>query len=297
MQERSASRTVRPRDTLFARVVDLGDRAILAGCHPRSLPPREGDLARRFARKALRVRAKTISRAKLREATADATLLPGWQELVRAVDSRPPPRLQNTDGEDLLLTVDRFEVTPGRTDEVIAGLLDLPDATRDDDGGRRAEISFVREGNAKGLLPTTLVGRADVVGHVLRLESNSVERADRLRRVVEQRLGPSLAFRVREHADPVAHLGAGGQRPGPGEPVPPEVLEVVREMQAEHYRRWLDEAIPALGGLTPREAATRKGAPREALRLLLAELEHAEAGQPAASRFDVASLRRELGVD
>jgi hypothetical protein len=29
--------------------------------------------------------------------------------------------------------------------------------------------------------------------------------------------------------------------------MPPEVLEVVKRMQAEHYRRWLDEEIPALG--------------------------------------------------
>lgn len=297
VQERSASRTVRARDALLTRVVNLGDRAILAGCHPRSLPPREGDLARQFARKALRTRAKTVSRAKLREATADGTLMQGWQELVRAVDARPPPRLQNTDGDDLLLTVDRFEVDPGKAEDVISGLLDLPDARRDDDGGPSAEISFVREGNAKGLLPTTLVGRAVVEGNVLRLESNSVERADRLRRLIEQRLGESITFRVREHTDPVAHLGAAMTAARKDAPMPPEALEVVRRMQAEHYRRWLDEAVPALGGLTPREAARREGAPRDALRLLLAEIEHAEAGRPAAARFDVAGLRRDLGID
>jgi hypothetical protein len=79
--------------------------------------------------------------------------------------------------------------------------------------------------------------------------------------------------------------------------MPPEVLEVMKRMQAEHYRKWVDDAIPALGGLTPRAAAQRQGAPREALTLLLAELEHAEASQPPAQRFDVAALRRELGVD
>ncbi len=54
---------------------------------------------------------------------------------------------------------------------------------------------------------------------------------------------------------------------------------------------------PALGGLTPREAAGRKGAPRKALDLLLAELEHHEAGQPKAQRFDVSVLRRALGLE
>jgi hypothetical protein len=297
VQERAASRTVRPRDTIYARVVDLGDRAILGGCHLRSLPPREGDLARRYARKALRARGKTVSHAKLREATAEGILLDGWQELVRALDERPPPRLQNTDGEDLLLTVDRFEIATERRDQVIAGLLALPDARREDEDGPSVEITFVREGNAKGLLPTTLIGRATVEGDRLRLESNSIERADRLRHLVEKRLGSDVTFRVREHSDPVAHLSKGNAPSTPEAPMPPEVLEVVRKMQAEHYRRWLDDAIPALSGLTPREAARRPGKSREALRLILAEIEHAEAGQPLESRYDVTELRRELGVD
>jgi hypothetical protein len=300
VEEKSASRTVRPRDVLLTRVVDLGNRSILAGCHLRSLPPREGEEARRRLRSALRVRAAKVPAGKLRAATADGTLFRVWQEIVDAGDARPPPRLQNTDGEDFILTVDRFDVAAGKADEVVAGLLDLPDAQRDegeDDGA--VTVSVVKEGNAKGVLPTTLIGRAVVEGGLLRLETNSMQRADRLRGLVAERLGALVTFRIREHADPVAHLSEGaerGVRPAPSEPMPPEVLEVVKRMQAEHYQRWLDEEIPALGGLTPREAAKRKGAPRKSLDLLLAEIEHAEAGQPKQQRFDVSALRRELGV-
>jgi hypothetical protein len=300
VEEKSASRTVRPRDVLLTRVIDLEDRSILAGCHLRSLPPREGDEARRRLRSALRVRAAKVPPAKLREATADGTLFRIWQEIVDAGDARPPPRLQNTDGEDFILTVDRFDIAAGKAAEVVAELLDLPDAQRDegeDDGA--VTVSFVRAGNAKGELPTTLIGRAVVEGGLLRLETNSRERADRLRALIGDQLGALVSFRIREHNDPVAHLGEGSARgapPAPPESMPPEVLEVVKRMQAEHYRSWLDEEIPALGGLTPREAAKRKGAPRKSLELLLAEIEHAEAGQPEQQRFDVSVLRRELGV-
>jgi hypothetical protein len=144
------------------------------------------------------------------------------------------------------------------------------------------------------------VGRATLKGRSLRLETNSQERADRLRSLVAERLGPLVSFRIRDHADPMAGIGKGRERvdqPPPPGPMPPEVLEVVKRMQAEHYQRWLDEAIPALDGLTPRQAAGRKGKPRQRLELLLAEIEHAEAGQPHAQRFDVAVLRRELGLD
>jgi len=300
VEEKSASRTVRPRDVLLTRVVDLGDRSILAGCHLRSLPPREGVEARRRLRSALRVRAAKVPAGKLREATADGTLFRIWQEIVDAGDARPPPRLQNTDGEDFILTVDRFDVATGKAEEVVAGLLDLPDAQRDegeDDGA--VTISFVREGNVKGVLPTTLIGRAILEGGLLRLETNSKKRADRLRRLVAERLGALVSFRIREHADPVARLAEGVEREArrtPSGPMPPEVLEVVKRMQAEHHQRWLDEEIPALGGLTPREAAKRKGAPRKRLELLLAEIEHAEAGQPEQQRFDVSVLRRALGT-
>lgn len=239
---------------------------------------------------------------RLREASADVVLFEIWQEVVAACDARPPPRLQDTDGEDFILTVDRFDVVPGKGEELLAGLLALPDARREEGEGGGDEgvtVEFVKMGNAKGVLPTTLVGRAILQGGALRLETNSRERADRLRALVVGRLGASVRLRVREHSDPTSSAGRPGGRPVPAaaaEPVPPEVLEVVRRMQTEHYQRWLDEAIPALGGLTPRQAAERKGARRKRLDLLLAELEHHEAGQPEAQRFDVGILRRALGL-
>ena len=243
VEEKSASRTVRPRDVLLTRVVDLGNRSILAGCHLRSLPPREGEEARRRLRSALRVRAAKVPAGKVREATADGTVFRIWQEIVDAGDARPPPRLQNTDGEDFVLTVDRFDVAAGKADEVVAALLRLPDAQRDegeDDGA--VTVSFVKEGNAKGVLPTTLTGRAILEGGLLRLETNSMQRADRLRGLVAERLGALVSFRIREHADPVAHLAeaaARGARPAPSEPMPPEVLEVVKRA---------GRALPALAG-------------------------------------------------
>lgn len=78
--------------------------------------------------------------------------------------------------------------------------------------------------------------------------------------------------------------------------------EIARQAQA----RWLDDRIPALGGLTPREAAADPTR-REQLERLLDEFEAADerlrqlsagheglAGGPIT--YDVAELRRELGL-
>jgi hypothetical protein len=300
VEEKSASRTARAREVVVARVVEVGDRAFLAGCHPRPLPPRAADEARRRLRAELRVRAAKVPAAKLRQATADGTIFRVWQETVAELAARPLPRLQNTDGEDLLLTVDRFDLAAGGAGEARRRLLEIPGAeAADGEADETAAIAFSKPGNARsGMLPTTLVGRALLGGGTLKLETNSRERADRLRSLVEERLGPLVTFRVREHMDPVAQLSGREGRPvHPAEPPPAEVLEVMRRLQTEHYRRWLDESIPALGGLTPREAARRKGAPRRELDVLLAEMEHGEAGRPEAGRVDVAGLRRELGLE
>lgn len=298
VEEKAASRTLTPREIVLGRVPDLGSRAILAGCHPQPLLPRDGAAAVELARRALHVRTKRVPTEKLHAATAAGDLFRIWQDAVDAVRARPLPHLQNTDGEDLLLTVDRFVVPPDKAAEIIQRLLELPGACREEQEGPATAVNFVREGNAKGLFPTTHIGRATIEDGTLRLESNSVERADRLRQLVEARLGSLVTFRVREHADPVAQLQAGGPQRQRGEapPMPPEVMEALKAMEAEHHRRWLDESIPALGGLTPREAAKRKGGPRKALDLLLAEIEHAEATRPPEQRFDVGELRRALGL-
>jgi hypothetical protein len=77
--------------------------------------------------------------------------------------------------------------------------------------------------------------------------------------------------------------------------MPPEALDAVREFRQRHMRSWLDDKIPALGGLTPREAARIPKA-RHALELLIKDIERAEARLPAPERIDVLHLRTELGM-
>jgi hypothetical protein len=74
------------------------------------------------------------------------------------------------------------------------------------------------------------------------------------------------------------------------------------ELARQAQTRWLDESVPALGGLTPREAAADPTR-REQLERLLDEFDRmderfrAGSGDLQAISYDVAELRRELGVD
>ncbi len=85
--------------------------------------------------------------------------------------------------------------------------------------------------------------------------------------------------------------------PGVPAPEPPEVANpIIREVKERHYAGWVDEALPALQGRSPREAVhTADG--RRAVHVLLREIEQLEATLEPGARFDVSILRRELGFE
>jgi hypothetical protein len=238
-----------------------------------------------------------VPRDKLLEAAADGRLLGLWQTAALAMERRPLPELRNTDGERLLLTTDHYTVSPGSAPEVRARLSAISGAQVDEEAGSVARIAFTRPGHTmSSALENTIVGAAEIDGAALRLSTNSVERADALRAIVTQACAGLVTFRAREHADPEAVLRRGGLGSGGEGEEPPELQAMVRAVKEKHYQARLDERIPALGGLTPRQAASGKAKDRQALALLVAEIENHEARLPEGQRFDVVGLRRELGL-
>jgi hypothetical protein len=76
------------------------------------------------------------------------------------------------------------------------------------------------------------------------------------------------------------------------------------ELARQARTRWLDEHIPALGGLTPRQAANDPTR-REQLERLLADIDHQQPNTPGsggaggfmAIDYNTPELRTELGLD
>ena len=66
-------------------------------------------------------------------------------------------------------------------------------------------------------------------------------------------------------------------------------------MMREREDAWLDEAIPALAGMTPRQALTDPTR-REDLIALLNEFDRLSKNAAPGSTFDVARLRSALGL-
>jgi hypothetical protein len=179
------------------------------------------------------------------------------------------PRLANTDGEEMVITRVVFDVLDR---EHLVEALDRAEGIERDEGER--EMWRWSGKNLKG--EAVSLGLLRLGDQSLSLEANSVARGERGRAMVESAAGAALRHRGTTHEDMQRSVGErlrsgdNGAEPDGGSEIPPEIQEaLVLDHQARHYRRWLDEPVPALDDRTPRAAA--KDA---ALRPRLVELLH-----------------------
>ena len=153
------------------------------------------------------------------------------------------------------------------------------------------------------LLPdgSILLATVELEGDSLRVETNSRQRAGRARALLDPVIGPFVAEpvveakTVEEMMDSPAAKGELPQLPGVS---PEEERKFVHESLDRHYRAVLDQPVPALGDVSPRDSAkTTDG--RERLVGWLKGLENANAqleSDPAIASYDVSWLWEELGV-
>lgn len=275
--ERSASQSLNRWDILGARLVPVGEEWQLSGAAypiPRDeLPGLKADL-------------RAAKRAGDRPS---APIITCW---LRSITTPPPPLPRLVDagsGEPLLLVTDHYDVTDW--EELVAALARQPDVEgdRENGWGWLEEVEGQAFRRSKLALNPGKANRLEVFARTLRrAEEGSVW----LRQVA----GQTLTYRTREIADPIATLQ---QRPPGGEkPAPPATIPLPPEIHREVYRRWPEQPIPALGGLTPREAIrTRAG--RLQVVELLKEYEQLEERSARASGHQPASFRflwDELGI-
>jgi hypothetical protein len=136
----------------------------------------------------------------------------------------------------------------------------------------------------------------------LELNCTSPERLAAGKALLMEVLGELVVWcsdRVRSPEE-MLELAEGVAAEGRETDVPPEVaLELQRQMMDEHGRKWLETPIPALGGMTPREAARTAEGQAELIELLKA-IEYMETvrGQaPDQIPYDWTWLLDELGLE
>jgi hypothetical protein len=299
VQEILGTETLVKRDCILARVVELDEAAVLGGTHPRPLPPTEAAEIVRRARGRLR-RKRAVPPDRLRDEKLGRYLIRLWEDAVVELESRwsKPPELRNTDREPLILTTDHFEIAPGARGDVAARLAALDGVRPPDGDDADPSYDFLRDppSDSPAAQGATLLGSLRLSGDRIRIETNSIGRADALRQRVEEACVDLVRHRAREHTDPLSEPARRELAERPEETPPPEAQQIVLGFKRSHYAGWPDEALPALGGKSPREAARSK-AGRGAVDVLLKEMENHEQRSPPGERFDFSNLRRELRLD
>lgn len=212
---------------------------------------------------------------------------------------RSPPFLVNTDGEEIVFAELTFRV---KDEQVLRKKLAALKSFRHD----KKDDSWVwlkARSRKDPDEPRTVLGFFSLKEGRLIARTNSRERALRFRFLLKDRLGSLIAYEKTLYRDQddfpeLAPEEREARRKESEElNARPEVQEVLRKHQEYYYfKKWPGQKIPALGGLTPLEAAkTEEG--RQKLKKLLDDYDRWQDAAPSSRpRVDFDALRRMLGL-
>jgi len=174
----------------------------------------------------------------------------GWMDRWQA--NWRPPRLCNTDGEELLFHTASFAV--GDPDATRQALLQRNDIDHDEQEDEYVWSKETGKG-AKMLGGPVTLGRIEFVGDELVLTANSAKRFEAARAWLTKLPGVSFRDVRTESAEPGADRPLDGRiaKPEPVE-ITPEIGEYLQEVLDRQYMEWIDTPLPILGGKTPRQA-------------------------------------------
>ncbi len=296
VQEKLISENAAIHDVILGRIVDFDRYSLFCGVHMIPLTPLLGaDVVKEAKRKLRRKRNAPVDR--IRDEKFGRFLIEAWENACEEISEyRESLRPRNFDHDPIIITVDRFRIKPAATGEVEAILSSLED-TRESERADAKEFQFVEAGiHPLAGDAETVIGQAVISGNMLRIETNSQARADRLRKRIDDACGDLVRHLIREHADPLSKgLDHGDIDSLEPSALPPEAIEAAQQHFDQLLKNWLNDPIPALGGKTPRQAV-KSAAGRAEVETLLKDYENKNARMKGFVTMDVGKLRRELGL-
>lgn len=292
VEESSLSRFLCKWDVIYAGLVSGKGWTFLGGFEILVIPPRLKGYLERTIREMFEAEREECG--SLEEFLRSHSSAIG-AVIEKALDECSEESLRNSEGDLLCLATLHYRIADP------AALIEKIEAspffsrgsqrTAGRNASRGETYTWIRQaGKGLKIFETPPLGVLRIEKNKLRAECNSRERAGRLRALLEDHFGSLLHYTTTIYEDPDVRvpLWAGLQ----GEDSAAEV----------GYKNWFDEEVPALGGMTPREAAATPDG-RERLIELLKELENENEkvlrmglkndGFPI---FPVDKIRKELGL-
>ncbi|MBX3166472.1 MAG: hypothetical protein KF760_03630 [Candidatus Eremiobacteraeota bacterium] len=241
---------------LLARLAQVGNEILLMGMYIR---PMADWKARQIA---MEIRSSELTPESVGQPALAARLTRRFRQGLQELDECTMPLQITPEGEPLCQVRDRFAFAPSAATLVRRALDDFP------------ELYWESPKSARWLIGTSELGRLVLQKNALILECKSLGRADRL--------GESLR-RIPAFAVPRRTQQA------------PPSASSIRQSYEEWARRWPDQAVAALGGLSPRQAVA-SSAGRSQVSGLLKDFEFYLATLPSEQSISLRGIRRELGL-
>ncbi|MBC7622874.1 MAG: DUF2384 domain-containing protein [Aeromicrobium sp.] len=249
-------------------------------------------------------------------ATLPPTFTACW--LSRYIAVHEAPEMVNFEGDLLVFAETRFAVRKGSAAQVVARLDVLPDWRRVDDAPpvwdwlgtpdlpREPQNSAAKGFSLQTVDPDTgqqVLAMLRLEKGTLQLSTNSTARMKRATELLEGALGEEISAGLTSLTPARGALRQASERqPNNATDTAKIPLEVVtdtmRQFFDRHYRDWLDSALPALDGRSPRQAVATESGQDEVV-ALLKTVENMEArqsqktGQPP---YNFGWLWQELGL-
>jgi uncharacterized protein YjeT (DUF2065 family) len=305
--EASGSSTLQRGDIVFGLVADTEALALLEGISAFAIPPAcKASIVQLRAR--ISAHRNPITADLLREFMSE--ILEVYHKLFDQAFNPKLPRLQNTDGDPLVLQKLVFDIdSPQQAFDALKHLaLDaseeslLADATRDSKG-TLVSVGFpwLKRGNQRHAeWDNTVLGTIEIKANRLTVEVNSERRAEALRSIVRESLGERARYRATRTQSLEKLLAKAPE--APEEPPDralsqlPEVKAKLTEMLRLHYEHWVNEKLPVLGGRTPLEAVNDRDG-REIVESLILQAERdAEKANSPVDESILRQLRERLGL-
>ena len=202
-------------------------------------------------------------------------------------------QLRDAEGNELVFSKARYEVTDVDGLRTALGKGASKGRVWESEGEDRYSWLAVAEGS----MGRRGYGHLALSGSEMTVECMSRERLAAARKDLETRAKKAIRH-VEDTFKTMAESAGDFPSEPPANQVPPEVQrEVVTKFKEEHYRKWPDLPLPALGGKTARQAAkTPKGV--NLLDGLLLDFQQGEEREQRAGRafYDINRLRKELGL-
>lgn len=308
VKELKGSRILCAGDIVFTRVLSIGNQAICVGMFPMMIPSM-------FHTELLDIRDELIKENGelnpkiLADDLADDMRLILFHLFEEMLD-RKSPVLTNTDGDSLVFCTSIFSLNCD-AEEAYQALIPmtvsedskepLANVKMDKKTGKikRIEFPWMKESHKKSKnVSFTLLGDILIESNKLTLKVNSEKRAKNGEKEILKYLGNKVRFiKMKKSTVDQAMKRQNKSDSRPKREFLPEEKTILENHYREYYAKWLNESLPILNGLTPREAILTENG-RERLMAILLDFERRSNNLwESEPKPDIEWLKKELGLN